>query len=499
VEEQWYVFWPPALALAWRFLRRNRAALVAMLLAVAAASVVWMRHLATGAADPSRAYYGTDTRAHTLLIGAALAVVLHRRALSEGVAKALRLAGLAGLVACIWAFHAFQSDALGLFQGGFAVFAVVAALTIAGVMAGDGLLSRVLSVRPLVYLGRISYSLYLWHWLIDVWLTPQRTGLSLWPLLALRSAVALAASVASYAIVERPLRTTVWERFSRPRLVTVFAAALAAIVAMAVIWPGASRRVTPAASARAPQLAPGTRPLDVAVFGGSVGWALARPKPAVPTVRIHNGGARGCGLVPGEVMVRGRHVPEKGTPPCNTQHQRWTTTLRTRPVDVVVVTYGAWEVFDHWVDGKVVAVGTDAYRTMIQHNLEEIRALVRAETNVPLVFLDAPCMNESKVTLGNGGDNPRNDPRRVAWVNDVLSTWVQQHPGDVSIVRWSSWLCPGGAFLKKSGAIEMRPDGVHHSESGAVLAWAWLEPQLRKLADDGDRGAVASRAPQTTE
>lgn len=500
VEEQWYVFWPPVLAVLWRVLRRNHAALLGVLLTIAAASILWMRHLASGASDPSRAYYGTDTRAHTLLIGAALAVILHRRALTAGLARVLRTTGLLGLVGCIWAFYAFQSDALVLFRGGFAVFAVLAAVTIAGVMAGDGLLSRGLSLRPLVYLGRISYSLYLWHWLIDVWLTPARTGLSLWPLLGVRTAVALAASIVSYTFIEQPLRNSVWERFQRPRLVTVFAAALAAIVAMAVIWPGASRQVTSAAMAAGPQLPPGVEALNVAVFGGSVGWALARPEPIVPTVRIHNGGALGCGLVPGEIMVGERHILEDGTPPCATQHKRWKETLRNTRVDVVVVSYGAWEVFDHWADGKVVPVGSDAYRTMIQDALDDVHALVRAESDVPIVFLDAPCMDESKVTLGSGRDNPRNDPTRVAWVNRVLREWVDRQADDVSIVAWSAWLCPGGKFLREQGDVELRPDGVHLSPAAAVLAWGWLEPQLRALAN-GTEGAGENpdQVPQTTE
>ncbi len=76
VEEQWYVVFPLVAALALGHLRKRRLQVFTGALAVAAlASAGWMAHLASGPGDPSRAYYGTDTRAHSLLVGAVLACV----------------------------------------------------------------------------------------------------------------------------------------------------------------------------------------------------------------------------------------------------------------------------------------------------------------------------------------------------------------------------------------------------------------------------------------
>ncbi len=486
VEEQWYLLWPPALVVLWKLLRRSPGALAAALTALALASAWWMRHLAARLADPSRAYYGTDTRAHTLLVGAVLALLLHRRQVGAPAVRVLRGVGVVGLAACVWTFWRIDSDAPVLFDGGFLLFAVAAAAAIAGVFAGGGLPARVLSLRPFVALGRISYSLYLWHWLVDVWLAPPRVNWGQWELFAVRTVLAVAASTVSFVIIERPLRTTIWERFQRPQLATVLGAGLAALVAIGVIWPGAGRRPAALPTVRPNDLPAGVAALRVAVLGGSDGWALAQPSPSVPAVHLLNGGALGCGLVPGEIMVGARHVEEQGTPPCATQHQRWTTMLQDNPVDVVVIPYGPWEVFDHWVNGEVRAVGSQAYRTMIFSALDDIRTLVRAETNAPIVFLDAPCMDESKVTLGSGRANPRNNPERVAWVNDVLDVWAAQAGSGVSVLHWSSWLCPGGTFRRTLDGVAMRPDGVHLTGSSAVLAWDWLEPQLRRLAAPSD-------------
>ena len=60
-------------------------------------------------------------------------------------------------------------------------------------------------MRPLVYIGRISYGVYLYHWPVYLWLDQSRTGLDGWPLLALRLAVTFTLAILSYHLIERPI------------------------------------------------------------------------------------------------------------------------------------------------------------------------------------------------------------------------------------------------------------------------------------------------------
>jgi hypothetical protein len=94
-----------------------------------------------------------------------------------------------------------------MFEGGFLLCAVAATVLLADVrQVVPGPLARALSVRPLRFLGRISYGIYLWHWPVVVELTTVRTGLGVLPLDALRVGATLALATTSYYAVERPIR-----------------------------------------------------------------------------------------------------------------------------------------------------------------------------------------------------------------------------------------------------------------------------------------------------
>jgi peptidoglycan/LPS O-acetylase OafA/YrhL len=212
IEEQFYLLWPLILSalLIWR--RRARKIVVPIVAAIAGSTVL-MALLYRPATDPSRLYYGTDTRVGTILVGAALACVWppgrlvaevpgRARTLLQGVGTA----ALIGLAVIMWRSNQFDSF---LYRGGFLLVAVLAALAVA--VASHPAARRfqaVLGWAPLVWIGRRSYAIYLWHWPIFMVTRPgvdiALTGL---PLLALRVALTLAFAEASYRFVERPART----------------------------------------------------------------------------------------------------------------------------------------------------------------------------------------------------------------------------------------------------------------------------------------------------
>jgi peptidoglycan/LPS O-acetylase OafA/YrhL len=212
VEEQFYVLFPllVVLVLGRRLKRPRIAVLASVLVALVAVSTVQAAHLFATNEVTSRAYYGTDSRAAELLVGALLALVMCRptgpRVLTGRAGFALQglgMAALAGLaLACVFVA---QTDA-ALYHGGLLAVALMSAAVIAAAVQPGSSLSRLLGVAPLVELGVISYGAYLYHWPIFLLLDERVTGLGPVPLLAVRLTVTLTLAWFSYWLVEHPLR-----------------------------------------------------------------------------------------------------------------------------------------------------------------------------------------------------------------------------------------------------------------------------------------------------
>ncbi|MEA2829080.1 MAG: hypothetical protein QOG43_3519 [Actinomycetota bacterium] len=210
VEEQFYLLWPLVLALLLRWREPRR--LVAPILGLAAASTLLMAALHDPTGDPSRVYYGTDTRVAAILVGAALACVPLRwkrstDKMSVGGRVALEVTGgavLVGLWLCLSRVDQFGPR---LYRGGFLGTAVLAAGAIVVAAHPRSWVAGALGCRPLVWLGRRSYAIYLWFWPVFMLTRPHSdVPLQGTQLLALRIAITLALATASYRWVEKPVR-----------------------------------------------------------------------------------------------------------------------------------------------------------------------------------------------------------------------------------------------------------------------------------------------------
>jgi peptidoglycan/LPS O-acetylase OafA/YrhL len=209
IEEQFYLVWPTLLIATLLLARRagrdplNAALIVALTLAAASAIekvVLW-----SGPGSQARIYYGTDTRADPLLIGAALGICYVSGALDRLRRFLPALAPVALLVILV-TFGFAHDNSPRLYQGGLTAFALASAVLIGGMaLAPATQLGRVLAVAPLVWLGRVSYGIYLWHWPVYRYLHPARLGLSWEPTQFVRIAVTLAAATLSFYVLERPL------------------------------------------------------------------------------------------------------------------------------------------------------------------------------------------------------------------------------------------------------------------------------------------------------
>ncbi len=199
VEEQFYIVFPLLLLL---LQRRTRGTLVAVVAALSAISFVVATVGVVHA--PSATFYLASSRAWELGIGALLALTpLRIHAARPGLREAVAWAGLAAILASV-----VLIDSSMPFPGPTAAPAVLgsAALIWAG-GAGSTRPSRLLSLRPVVFVGLISYSLYLWHWPILAFLRARAGSVDLEPAVA-AAAVALAFVIAtlSWRFVERPFR-----------------------------------------------------------------------------------------------------------------------------------------------------------------------------------------------------------------------------------------------------------------------------------------------------
>ncbi|MCR2763268.1 acetyltransferase [Microbacterium sp. zg.B48] len=222
VEEQFYLLWPLLLPL---FLLLPRAwGRAAAVLALAAASAVWMGVMVSSGTDVTRAYFGTDTHAFGILLGIALAFLLERmlaRArqadstpaatgsrrvrIATGLTGGVALAGLVALALLPPTFTAVT------FPGTIAAASILSGIAIvAGVWPGSTF-GPVIDGQPLRWIGDRSYGIYLWHWPLLVLLVAgiQRTspdaGVPEW-IGGVALGLTLATAELSYRVLETPVR-----------------------------------------------------------------------------------------------------------------------------------------------------------------------------------------------------------------------------------------------------------------------------------------------------
>ena len=488
---------------------RGVEALLALSVAGVVASATEMAVLYRPGVNITRLYFGTDTHAQSILVGAVLACTLtlvqrHRghtgmapTASSAPARAALTVVGLCGLAGTVVLTATVSGTSALAYRGGFLVSALSAAALITGaVCVAGGPIARVLALRPLVWMGTVSYGAYLWHFPVFIELDGARTGTSGAVLVALRLGVTFVLAAASYYLVERPVMEGAFWRSLRAA-----GPALAALGAtVVVVVAGTVAPATAAAPVAAYPVHPVTPgPREVVVLGDStalaLGFALAATSPRGTTVS--NGGLYGCGLAIASWVSNDPPDPQLAMfPACNESTPvsgRWPAldaarVAGTGPGDVVLFVAGTWEAQDMLRDGTWTNLTEPSLQRYEISQLRRLVALGSAHgAHVDLATM--PAMGASSASVEASRSN---DARRRQIYDRLLHQVAREYPRRVSIVDYGAILSPGGVYHEYLDGVQVRtPDGIHtpayapsnpfagnSSQAVAFAFYDWLSPRL---------------------
>ncbi len=465
IEEQFYLVWPIVLIAVLRIGgRRWRLAAVGTCATLAVASATDMAVLAAGHASTTRLYFGTDTRAFELMIGALVAVAVQRRpAFGPRASRALHVGGIAALSVLVAGWVTLAGSPRWMFEGGFVAAAVLASVVILSVARSNhGPLGRALSQRPVVWVGALSYGIYLWHWPVFVALTTSSTGMAGWAVDGARVVLTVVLATVSYYLVEMPIRRHGLAGW-RGALAPVAAIATALAVVVATVPPtaaGAAAPPTDAGSTGTPHVFAIARtsgePLRVLLMGDSVMDQAA------------SGFAAGF-AASGPVTVDSMAYPGWGL----SKDPGWRTEIpaevaRYRP-DVVIGTW-SWD----WLVAKIDPV---AYRRTLDQAIALI--LTPGDGVKGVVLLSFPRVGQR--VYESLAQVAQIEHQRVAW-NTLAEAEARAHPDTVAYLpvadavslrgQFAAWLpTTGGGWVRvrNTDATHLCPAGTARYV-GAVLS-----------------------------
>ncbi|MBI4934577.1 MAG: acyltransferase family protein [Actinobacteria bacterium] len=519
IEEQFYWCWPLAfLGILWWCRRRGTSPLrvVAVLVALFTVSApviaqVW---------GPDAAYWATPARVAEILFGALVACVVAVRPVGARAAWWAPAALVALTVACVL----FPDGSGPAYEGALPLIGALSALLVYGLQAPSAV-RRVLSVRPLVALGKVSYGVYLYHWPVYVLVDRQAWDMPVAADLAVKWAITGALAVVSYWAIERPVRRSTW---LVPRRTLVAAiAGTAVVVGLVFVVPATAKFYgidSESADAAAidtgsvaplvplttvpPSSAPSTtgsaatesaptstvpasttttaivppRPVRIAVVGdsvaeatgaGVVAWAAANPQLA--QVELVTG--VGCGLVLDgyqDLSFGLRDVTETCGPYVSELMPDRVAELQP---DLVMIVTSVWDAHDRSLvaGGPQLSPTDPELETVMATSLGALTDGLLARGVPRIAWVNGPVPTPSPLAP----EDAQSEPERYAVLHRIIDEIAADRPGQVSVIDLEGWL--EGSPMLDDPAV--RPDHVHFTtEAATIIANEFLGQALLRAA-----------------
>lgn len=472
VEEQFYLAFP---FVALVTLRRRRPHIV--LWSLTALAVTWQITMAFfGSVD--RVYLGTDTRLAGILLGASLAVTPIVPAVA-GILRRLAIPVALGLAVAI---AVLDGANISTFRGPFQAATIAAAILV--VVCADPHpkgFGAAMTQRPLVYVGKLSYGLYLFHWPIADALE-QKSGLSGWWLAGVTLLISFPIAVASYHLIETPIRHHGLGVLRPSFLAPAAAAALAvaplvlttalAVPAVTSVTAGSitqaqapnsggvsSDRPLPMAGGRIQR--PPDRRYRVMIVGDSVGHSLAERASVLANdagIRVFSRAAPSCGF------DRDLDTWQGGaeSPDCLTILDQWPSDVAAFRPDLVIWMYGSWST--KTMNGALRTQCDPELRDRVLSSYESGLSVLSG-TGARVAFVGpadwGPPAWEKKVIT---------DETHQAYecTRANIRSFVGKHPASTVALDLQPLLCEGKVCDATADGQLVREDGVHPTGPGGL-------------------------------
>ena len=521
IEEQFYLVFPVVLVGLWRLTRGRRPALGGALVVLAAigVSLPFVFDL-----SDDRIYFGTDTRAPELLLGAVLAVVVSSRTVRRRLAlrhpwrTAVATLGAVCLAVQLFWWWTLEQSTPWLYRGGFALYALMSTAVILAAVLPTGPIRSALDLGPLRWLGARSYGVYLIHWPVFLAFRQELPDAPALPRAVAATASTLVLAELSYRFVEQPVRHGRWPV---GRTTPIVAVGSMVVVALLTFMPWAtadpteqidfdrsidvfeqrraeSRATMPEPDAPTTTLAPLDAPEPrIATFGDSTALLTAIG------LANHRQALTGNGEVLGDVTLGCSvsrfdatrfDVVARVTPACTDWPETWPSVLDTDRPDVAQLVTGAWEVPDVRLPGAqgFSAIGDPAVDAFV---LDELRLAVDtlSQDGAMVLLVLWPAFGSWAADGRSEGYRNQADPARMARLHELMRQVAVERPDTVRILDFAGWFGP------RVEDRSLRSDGLHISEAQMTAYYdEWLAAETDRIWTEWWREHRAPTATTTT-
>ncbi|MBL4866654.1 MAG: acyltransferase family protein, partial [Pseudomonadales bacterium] len=499
IEEQFYIVWPLLFVAAIRLGGHLRGILV-LFCSMGILASLFLMGLVYDSIDPSRAYYGTGTRSHTLMVGAILAIFLNERyELLNRFGRIVDVIGTFAFTGLVFFFVYFDDQSEFFYRGGSLFFSLLTALVIAATVRSQskGLLSLFLGLTPMRKLGEISYGIYIWHWPVIVILTRSRLGIDDELLAGVQILVTLLLSTASYRLLECPIR-----HGQIGKKISVWHALVAGVILSIIIVISTQGRTPDDAvyevqtqdtdrvvkemgvdaadkNMTGNEVATSTkqRSKTVAFIGGSlaVSLHLGFVKAAEEyDIEVRNNAGAGCGFL--LVSTDDNGVLFSWLEECHAAQARF---LAERVFDNpdspdLVLWLSSWDLSDHIYQGRHIVFPSEEGAEVLKHLIEEMIARFN-EKGILVGLSTIPTRGVSDflpADLDSTGQHRR--------YNKLIVDIVKDHPQSTVLFDLAGLICSGGPPCPEfTEGHKLRPkDGGHFVLESATWVGRRMLPKI---------------------